>query len=198
MSRWPAILAMGVFAAMQAMACALAAPPAPEVPAAAAQEAEKLAAQPPVGAGKVGKTDASGRKQRGKASYYATKFNHRKMADGRRFDPNTNVAANKTLPLGSVAKVTNLENGKTATVRVQDRGPYVQSRVVDLAPKVAENLDIKQQGVAPVEVKPITVPKPDGTVKLGAGAAESSPAEVRQAIETTRQLTGNPDAPVAP
>ena len=47
-------------------------------------------------------------------------------------NPNSNVAASKTLPLGSVAKVTNLENGKTATVRIEDRGPYVNGRVVDL------------------------------------------------------------------
>jgi rare lipoprotein A len=110
------------------------------------------------------------------------------MADGHRMNPNSNVAASKTLPLGSVARVTNLDNGKSATVKIEDRGPYVDGRVVDLAPKVADELDIKGRGVAPVEVKPITIPEPDGGVKLGAGAAESSPEEVRNATAVTREL----------
>ena len=104
------------------------------------------------------------------------------MADGHRFDPNSNVAASKSLPLGSAAKVTNLENGKSALVKIEDRGPYVNGRVVDLAPKVADQLDLKKAGVAPVEVKPVTVPQPDGAVKLGAGAAEANPQEVEQAM----------------
>ncbi len=113
------------------------------------------------------------------------------MADGQRMNPNSNVAASKNLPLGSVAKVTNLENGKTATVKIEDRGPYVNGRVVDLAPKVADQLDLKEKGVAAVEVKPITLPQPDGSVKLGAGAAEASPEEVSEAVEVTKQLTGS-------
>ena len=64
-------------------------------------------------------------------------------------NPNSDIAASKTLPLGSVAKVTNLDNGKTATVKIEDRGPYVNGRVVDLAPKVADQLDLKQKGVVP-------------------------------------------------
>ena len=57
---------------------------------------------------------------------------------------------------------------------------------------------MKEQGVVPVEVKPITVPKTDGSVKLGAGAVEASTGEVQEAIATTRQLTLRPDAPVTP
>jgi len=60
--------------------------------------------------------------------------------------------------------------------------------VVDLSPKVAGELDIKKQGVAPVLVKPIAVPQADGAVKLGAGAAEASPQEVKDAIEATQAL----------
>lgn len=103
-------------------------------------------------------------------------------------DPNSNVAASKTLPLGSVAKVTNLENGKSAMVKIEDRGPYAKGRIVDLAPKVANELDIKKAGVAAAEVKPITVPQPDGGVKPGAGAAEVSPQEVEKATELTKTL----------
>jgi len=155
----------------------------------AKQEAEKLNNLPPV-APTASHVDQSGRKEKGRASFYAHQFSNRKMADGQRMNPNSNVAASKNLPLGSVAKVTNLENGKTATVKIEDRGPYVNGRVVDLAPKVADQLDLKGKGVAPVEVKPITLPQPDGSVKLGAGAAESSKEEVSEAVEVTKQLTG--------
>jgi rare lipoprotein A len=103
-------------------------------------------------------------------------------------DPQDNIAASKTLPLGSTAKVTNLETGKSETVKIQDRGPFVDGRVVDVSPRVAERLEMKEQGVSPVEVKPITVPQKDGGVKLGAGAAKASPQEVRQATETTKAL----------
>lgn len=65
----------------------------------------------------------------------------------------------------------------------------MNGRVVDLAPKVAEDLDVKEKGVVPVEVKPITLAQPDGSVKLGAGAADASKHEVEQAVETTKQLT---------
>lgn len=114
--------------------------------------------------------DHSGKARRGKASYYARKFHGRKMADGTRMDANANVAASKTLPLGTTAKVTNLENGKSATVEIRDRGPYVDGRIVDVSPKVADKLDMKEDGVTNVVVKPITVPQPDGHVKTGAGS----------------------------
>ena len=155
----------------------------------AQQEAEKLDRLPAVPPAPAGHIDHSGRREKGRASYYAHQFANRKMANGRRMNPNSNVAASKNLPLGSVATVTNLDNGKTATVTIQDRGPYVNGRVVDLAPKVADQLDLQEKGVVPVIVKPITLPQPDGSVKLGAGAANSSPQEVQRAMQMTKQLT---------
>jgi rare lipoprotein A len=112
------------------------------------------------------------------------------MADGERIDPHSNIAASKSLPLGTMAKVTNLTNGKSATIKVEDRGPYVGGRIVDVSPAVADQLDLKKDGVAPVEVKPITVPQLGGAVKLGAGAAEVSPGEVARAIDATQEFTG--------
>ena len=94
------------------------------------------------------------------------------MADGSRFHPNSDAAASKSLPLGTVARVTNQQNGKTAVVQVEDRGPHVGVRVLDVAPKVADHLDMKKAGVTQVVVAPIAVPQPNGAVKLGAGAAE--------------------------
>ena len=129
--------------------------------------------------------DHSGRAQKGRASYYAHCFANRKMADGARFDPNSDIAASKTLPFGTTAKVTNLRNGKSVMVTVEDRGPYVHGRVLDLAPKVAGQLDIRKYGVVPVIVAPITVPQSDGAVKLGAGAADADPQDVEKATRAT-------------
>jgi rare lipoprotein A len=77
-------------------------------------------------------------------------------------NPNANIAASKTLPLGTKAQVTNLENGKSAVVEIRDRGPYVDGRIVDLSPKVAKSLDIHEQGIAQVEVKPLELPFSSG------------------------------------
>jgi rare lipoprotein A len=117
--------------------------------------------------------DRTGKVRKGKASYYGRKFYSKKMADGSRMDPQSNAAASKTLPLGTKAKVTNLENGSSATVEIKDRGPYVKDRIVDVSPKTADKLGLKENGTAPVEVKPIEVPQPDGSVKPGAGATET-------------------------
>jgi len=160
----------------------------PPQSAAARQEAEKLNRLPPVHPHGVAPIDHSGRKVAGRASYYARYFDHRKMADGRRMNPNTNIAASKTLPLGTTASVTNLRNGRTVTVRIEDRGPFIDGRVVDVSPKVAGELDIKKRGVVPVIVKPIAVPLPDGKVKLGAGAANATPRAIEQATATTKAL----------
>jgi rare lipoprotein A len=95
------------------------------------------------------------------------------MADGTPMDPQDDNAASKTLPLGTTAKVTNLETGKSAVVTIQDRGPYVDGRIVDLSPSTAREIGLtRKQGVADVKVEPIAVPMPDGTVKPGVAAAE--------------------------
>jgi rare lipoprotein A len=113
--------------------------------------------------------DRSGKKRVGKASFYAHMFAGRKMADGNQMDPRRDNAASRTLPLGTTAKVTNLETGKTALVTIQDRGPYVDGRIVDLSPSTAREIGLShRQGVTRVEVSPLAVPLPNGGVKLGA------------------------------
>lgn len=115
--------------------------------------------------------DRSGRPQVGKASIYAHRFAGRTMADGHRMNPHDGNAASKTLPLGTVAKVTNLQTGKSTVVKIQDRGPYVRGRIVDLSPAAAEKIGLaRKQGIAPVEVVPISVPLPDGSTKPGEAA----------------------------
>jgi rare lipoprotein A len=128
--------------------------------------------------------DRSGKKRVGKASFYARRFSGKKMADGKIMDPANNNAASKTLPLGTVAKVTNLETGKSAVVTIEDRGPYVDGRIVDLSPSTAQRIGIKRsEGVAKVAVAPITVPLADGGVKSGVGA-DSKLADNRPGYKT--------------
>src|ERR1700722_7697226 len=118
--------------------------------------------------------DRSRHKRRGKASFYARKFAGRKMADGSIMEPQGDNAASKTLPLGTTARMTNLENGRSAVVTIRDRGPYIQGRIVDLSPSTAKEIGIEhKKGVAKVEVAPIVVPLPDGHVKLGAAVTDS-------------------------
>jgi rare lipoprotein A len=99
------------------------------------------------------------KRQVGKASFYADRFAGRKMANGKRMDPNDDNAASRTLPLGTKARVTNLDTGRSAIVTIEDRGPYVDGRIVDLSPATAQKIGLeKKQGLAPVEVVPLQVP----------------------------------------
>jgi rare lipoprotein A len=99
------------------------------------------------------------RAQVGEASYYGPEFNGRRTASGERFDPQSNTAASPNLPLGTTARVTNLENGRSTTVEVKDRGPHARGRIVDLSPATASQLGMRQQGTAPVKVEPLHVPQ---------------------------------------
>ena len=97
------------------------------------------------------------------------------MADGERMNPAHSNAASRTLPLGTTARVTNLETGKSAVVTIQDRGPYVEGRIVDLSPATAKEIGITpRQGVAKVEVAPLSVPLPNGGRRLGAAVQEAA------------------------
>jgi rare lipoprotein A len=118
----------------------------------------------------------SGRSQTGDASFYAKKFAGREMADGARMDPKSDNAASRTLPLGTTAKVTNVDTGQSAIVTIQDRGPYMDGRIVDLSPATAVKIGITPGiGTAKVTVAPISVPLPDGGAKPGAAAADAKP-----------------------
>jgi rare lipoprotein A len=95
------------------------------------------------------------------------------MADGAPMDPQGDNAASRTLPLGTTAKVTNVDTGKTAIVTIEDRGPYVDGRLVDLSPGTAAKIGLTpKKGLTKVVVAPIAVPLPDGKVKTGAAAHE--------------------------
>ena len=120
--------------------------------------------------------DLSGRTRFGNASFYAKKFAGREMADGIKMDPHGDNAASKTLPLGTTAKVTNIQTGQSAVVTIEDRGPYVKGRIVDLSRSTAQKIGITHDnGVAKVKVAPISVPLPDGSTKAGVATPDAKP-----------------------
>jgi len=89
----------------------------------------------------------------GLASWYGEPFHGRATATGEIYDMNRVSAAHKTLPLPSTVEVTNLENGRVLTVRVNDRGPFVRGRIIDLSRRAAQLLGFKKQGIAKVRVR---------------------------------------------
>lgn len=95
---------------------------------------------------------AQGYRERGIASWYGRKFHGRRTSSGEEYDMYAMTAAHKTLPLPSYVQVTNLKNGRRAVVRVNDRGPFVQNRIIDLSYAAAEKLDMIKEGTALVEV----------------------------------------------
>ncbi len=90
---------------------------------------------------------------KGKASYYADKFNGRPTASGETFSNKKLTAAHKTLPFGTEVKVTNATNGKSVKVKINDRGPFVEGRIIDLSKKAAKKLDMIKAGVVDVTVE---------------------------------------------
>ena len=95
----------------------------------------------------------------GKATYYGDKYTKkRKTANGEWFDKNAYTAAHKTLPFGTIVKVTNQTNGKSVNVRITDRGPFGKGRMIDLSPIAAKNLEMLRAGVVPVIVEIISLP----------------------------------------
>lgn len=89
----------------------------------------------------------------GEASYYAHKFHGRKTANGEIFDMHAMTAAHKTLPFGTLVRVTNLANQKSVEVRINDRGPFVRNRIIDLSLAAATKLDMLKSGTAHVRVE---------------------------------------------
>ncbi|MDQ6968274.1 MAG: septal ring lytic transglycosylase RlpA family protein [Mariprofundaceae bacterium] len=98
-------------------------------------------------------TSARNYDQTGTASWYGKKFHGRKTANGERYDMHAMSAAHKTLPLPTMVRVTNLDNGRSVVVRVNDRGPFVKNRIIDLSYAAARSLGYDQKGTARVRVQ---------------------------------------------
>lgn len=96
----------------------------------------------------------------GKASFYADKFEGRTTASGEKYWHSKHTAAHKTLPFNSQLKVTNLSNNKTVVVRINDRGPFVKDRIIDLSKSAAKQLDFVKEGVCDVKIEVISEGEP--------------------------------------
>jgi rare lipoprotein A len=89
----------------------------------------------------------------GVASYYADDFHGKQAANGERFDMNALTAAHRTFPFGTEVRVTNLANGKLVVVRINDRGPFKEGRLIDLSLRAAKDLDMMGAGTAKVRLE---------------------------------------------
>jgi rare lipoprotein A len=96
----------------------------------------------------------------GWASWYGPSYNKRKAANGEVYDMNGMTAAHRTLPLNSIARVTNLKTGHSELLRITDRGPFVNNRVIDLSKAAAQKLDVYRPGTAQVRIEVLQSPAP--------------------------------------
>ena len=99
------------------------------------------------------------RQESGKATYYGLRYKSgRKTASDKAYDKNKLTAAHKTLPFGTVVRVTNKKNGKTVDVEITDRGPFGPGRIIDLSLAAAKELDMMKAGVVPVIISVLKIP----------------------------------------
>lgn len=116
---------------------------------------------------------STGYKTRGTASWYGKKFHKQRTSSGEPYDMYVMSAAHKTLPLPTYVKVKNLNNGRVAVVKVNDRGPFHADRVIDLSYAAALKLGIFPKGTAPVEIETLMGPNGEAHYYLQAGAFSS-------------------------
>ncbi len=127
------------------------------------------------------------------ASYYADKFNGRRTANGEIFNMYGFTAAHKTLPFGTILKVTNLDNGKSVNVRVNDRGPFVQGREIDVSKAAAQQLGFTDTGTARVSLEIVSNADDAGVATKEAVVTQADKAEVKAetvaAVSTSQKVS---------
>jgi rare lipoprotein A len=171
--------------------------PAP-VPPPPALSQQKPAATPPAettaGAGKV-EVPAGAKpifEETGIASWYGPPYHNRRGSNGEIYNMNAMTAAHLTLPLGSIVRVTNLKTGHSALVRITDRGPFVEGRIVDLSLAAAKALDVYLPGTAKVRLEVMQAPAPLDTggrwaVQIGSFAQKKAAAELADHLQKRYQ-----------
>lgn len=108
--------------------------------------------------GKTSAKTTTGKTEKGQASYYADKFHGRATASGEKYDKKKLTGAHRTLPFGTIVRVTNTANGKSVDVRINDRGPFKAGRIVDVSRAAAEKLDMIKSGVINCTMEVISQP----------------------------------------
>ena len=96
----------------------------------------------------------------GIASWYGTPYHNRRGSNGEIYDMHAMTAAHRTLPLGSIVRVTCIENGESAVVRITDRGPFIEGRIIDLSQAAAQKIGLVRKGTAPVRIEVLKSPQP--------------------------------------
>ena len=132
-----------------------------------------------------------GSTQIGLASWYGIEEHNRYAASGERFSKHDYTAAHKTLPMGTVVRVTNLENGRDVIVKINDRGPFVGDRIIDLSHAPAQSIDMVQKGVVKVKVEVVSTPStktsnyftPEYTVQVASYRKQSQAASVKRRLD---------------
>ena len=137
---------------------------------------------------------AEGYVERGTASWYGPGFHAARTSSGEPYDMYAMTAAHKTLPIPVFARVTNLRNGRSVVVRINDRGPFVADRLIDLSYTAAWKLDMLRNGTAPVEVRVLT---PGTDLPSAQTASTTAPAPTPQA-PSSAGTTGMPAAAASP
>ena len=105
-------------------------------------------------------------KKVGLASYYGKQFHGRRTASGERFNMNSFTSAHRSLPFNTLLKVTNIKNGKSIIVRVNDRGPMKKTRIIDLSLAAAKKIDLIQSGIGKVQIELVNSTEVEGSYRL--------------------------------
>ena len=126
--------------------------------------------------------------QTGMASWYGPPYHNHRASNGEVFDMNAMTAASLTLPLGTIVRVTNLKTGDAALVRINDRGPFVEGRILDLSMAAAKKIDVWRAGVAQVKLEVLRTPSPLDTggrwcVQIGSLQEESAAAALQEHLQ---------------
>jgi len=130
--------------------------------------------------------------QTGAASWYGAPYHNRRGSNGQVYNMHAMTAAHRTLPLGSIVRVTNLKTGHSALVRITDRGPFVEGRILDLSYAAAKKIEVWQPGVADVKVEVMQTPSPTATggrwaVQIGSFEDQKNATEVADHISRRYQ-----------
>lgn len=133
--------------------------------------------------------ESTGYVERGIASWYGNKFHGRKTSNGETYNMYAMTAAHKTLPIPAYVQVTNLDNGKRVVVRVNDRGPFHDNRIIDLSYTAAKKLDIVGHGTGRVEVRAIEPGEPTKSGTRVANTAPAAPTETTTATASVAEKT---------
>jgi rare lipoprotein A len=139
----------------------------------------------------------TGEKFYGTASWYGPKFHGEQTSNGEYYNMYDYTAAHKTLPINTMVKVTNLSNGKSTIVRINDRGPFVKNRIIDLSYQAAQDIGVVKHGTAKVELEVLSY---DATANRYAHkkAVSKKPVTTQKAVAISKTLTSTKTEPTSP